>query len=605
QVLAPVVDVARDPRWGRFEETYGEDPFLTSQLGLAATLGFQGDTKNGIDKNHVAATLKHITGHGQPEGGNNIAPANAGERQVREVFLPPFELAIRKGNAASVMASYNEIDGVPSHANRFLLKTILRDEWDFKGPIVSDYGGITDLHTRHRIVDSEEAAGLEAFKAGVAIETPDFKVFPALKKYLETDKLSIETLNDAVRKILVLKFKLGLFDNPYVDVDFADQVSKYPSSIALAKEAADKAIVLLQNKNNVLPLDIKKIKRIAVIGPNADREQLGGYSDVPKYVHTLREGIEKFAKGKAQVTYSEGCRIVEEKDPLRWYRDKNTVTKPETNTKRIQEAVNVARQSDVIILALGSDEAIFREAWADDHLGDATSLELKGSQNELLNALKNTGKPIVVTLFNGGPLLLQNVQAKASAILECWYLGQEGGNAVADVLFGNNNPSGKLPCSFPASEGQIPVFYNHKPSARRGYQNEPAKPLFPFGFGLSYTQFEFAVPRIDNAVISRTESTKVSVKVTNTGSKVGTETVQMYISDKVSCVTRPVKELKGFQKVTLQPGESKEVSFVISPELLMFYDHTMKRIIEPGEFDVLVGNSSDNADLKKVTLIVK
>jgi beta-glucosidase len=605
QVLAPVVDVARDPRWGRFEETYGEDPYLASRLGVAATRGFQGDISQGIDNKHVIATLKHITGHGQPEGGNNIAPANAGERQIREMFLPPFEAAIKEADAQSMMASYNEIDGVPSHANEFLLKKILHDEWGFKGYIVSDYNAVVELQSRHHLTQNPEDAGLLAFNAGVDIETPDITTYQYIKTAVETGKLPVDVLDKAVSRILKGKFMLGLFETPYTDANLAEQISGNEAHAKIAKEAADKAIVLLQNKNNFLPLNASKIKKIAIVGPNADREQLGGYSDVPKYIVTLREGIQNKVGNKMQVLYAEGCRLIEQKDNQRWYRDTNTPSKPAEDKARIEEAVKVAAQADVIVLALGSDEALNREGWAENHLGDRASLELFGLQNELLNRLKALNKPIVVTLFNGAPLAIQNVQEKAESVLECWYVGQEGGNAVADILFGDVNPSGKLPCTFPKSAGQIPAFYNYKPTARRGYNFDNAKPLYPFGFGLSYTNFSISKPILDKAIIKNGEATKVSVTVTNTGKVAGDEVVQMYIHDVVGTVTRPVKELKGFVRVNLKAGETKTIRFDIGPDKLKMWDLNMKYIIESGDFEIMVGSSSDDKDLQKTVLKVE
>jgi beta-glucosidase len=610
-VLAPVIDIARDPRWGRFEETYGEDSYLVSRMGVAAVKGFQGEnTLNGIDNQHVMATLKHLTGHGQPEAGNNTAPANLGEREVREAFLPPFKAAIKEANAQAVMASYNEIDGVPSHANSFLLKKVLKEEWGFKGLIVSDYGGVVELQSRHHLVETPAEAAVLAFKTGIDIETPDITTYQFLKPAIESGKLSVAILNQAVARILRAKFMLGLFDNPYVDVAKAEAISKLESSGKLAKEAAEKAIVLLQNKDNILPLNLTKfngsaIKNIAVIGPNAARQQLGGYSDSPKYVVTLLEGIKNKVGAKAKVSYAEGCRLIEESEYNRWYKDATTATKEEDNKPRIEEAVKIAATADVIILALGSDEALNREGWVESHLGDRSSIELFGQQNELLNRLSKLGKPIIVTLSNGAPLAIQNVQEKAKGILECWYLGQEGGNAIANVLFGSVNPSGKLPATFPRTTGQIPAYYNYKPMARRGYHFEDSTPLYNFGFGLSYTNYTYSKPTLDKTVIKNGEKTSVSVTVTNSGKTDGDEIVQMYIRDMVSSVTRPVKELKGFKRVSLKAGESKTVTIDITPEKLMIWDLQMKNVIEPGDFEIMVGSSSNDKDLQKLILKVE
>jgi len=605
-VLAPVVDIARDPRWGRFEETYGEDPYLVSRMGVAAVKGFQGENSaNGIDKNHVMATLKHLTGHGQPEAGNNISPANLGEREIREAFLPPFFAAIKEANAQAVMASYNEIDGVPSHASEFLLKKILKEEWGFKGLVVSDYGAISELQSRHHLTKTPAEAGILAFKTGVDIETPDIETYQYLKPAVESGKIAMEILDETVFRILKAKFLMGLFENPYVDVANAEVVSNIESSKKLAKEAADKAIVLLQNNDAFLPLDLSKIKKIAIIGPNANRKQLGGYSDSPKYVITLLDGIKNKFGDKIKVSYAEGCRLIEENQWNRWYKNNITPTTSQDNKARIEEAVKVAENADVIILALGSDEALNREGWSENHLGDRSSIELFGQQNELINRLSILNKPIVVTLFNGAPLAIQNVQGKAKSILECWYLGQEGGNAVADVLLGNVNPSGKLPATFPRTTGQIPAYYNYKPTARRGYHFEDNSPLYHFGFGMSYTTFAYSKPFLNKSTIKIGEGTTLSMTITNSGNRDGDEIVQMYIRDLVSSVTRPVKELKGFKRVSLKAGESKTITLEITPEKLAMWDLQMKNTIEPGDFEIMVGSSSDDKDLQKIILKVE
>src|SRR5579872_1551040 len=603
--LTPVVDVAREPRWGRVEETYGEDPFLVSRMGIAAVKGFQGDASF-RDKTRVLATLKHFVGHGQPESGMNCAPANVSERVVRETFLYTFREALREANAVTLMASYNEIDGVPSHANKWLLRDVLRKEWGFKGFIVSDYYAIWELgyrpdtHGHFVAKDKKESARL-AVEAGVNIELPDPDCYKYLVELVRKGALKESQLDEMVAPMLFWKFELGLFDDPYVDPDEAERVVRLPDHRELALTAAREAVTLLKNDGNVAPLDLSRVKTIAVIGPNAHRSLLGGYSGVPQHNVTVFEGIQQKAGKGVKVLYSEGCKITIGGN---WNQDAVVPSDPEEDRRQIQEAVRVAKQADVIVLAIGGNEQTSREAWNLQHMGDRTSLDLIGRQNELVDAMVATGKPVLAFLFNGRPLAPTNLVAKVPVIFECWYLGQECGRAVADVLFGDYNPGGKLPISFPRSAGHLPVFYNYKPSARRGYLFDDVSPLFAFGYGLSYTTFSVSEPRLSKTRVKRDGSVTVSVDVKNTGQRAGSEVVQMYIRDLVSSVTRPVKELKGFQKISLRPGEKKTVSFEITPDLLSFFDVNMKYVVEPGEFVIMVGNSSRDEDLTKVTLSV-
>lgn len=605
QALTPVVDVARDARWGRVEETYGEDPYLNTRLGIAAVKGFQGDATF-KDKKRVIATLKHFAAHGQPESGQNCAPVNVSERVLRETFLHPFKDVIEKGGAISVMASYNEIDGVPSHASEWLLRDVLRKEWGFKGFIVSDYYAIWELNNRpdthgHFVAKDKKEACELAVKAGVNIEFPEPDCYLHLVELVRKGVLKEKQLDDLVAPMLLWKFKMGLFDDPYVDPDEAARVVGCDANRKLALQAACETITLLKNENNLAPLNPAKLKTVAVIGPNANRSLLGGYSGVPKHNVTVLDGIKAKVGDRVNVLYSEGCKITVRGS---WNADDVTPSDPVEDRKQIAEAVEVARQSDVIVLAIGGNEQTSREAWNLKHMGDRTDLDLVGRQNELVQAMLATGKPVVVFLFNGRPLAINYVAENVPVIFECWYLGQETGHAVADVLFGDFNPGGKLPISFPRSAGHLPVFYNYKPSARRGFLFADVSPLFAFGYGLSYTNFEIKNARLAKGKIKRNETTCVSVDVKNTGKRAGTETVQLYIRDLVSSVTRPVKELKGFQKISLQPGEVKTVSLEITPDSLAFYDVKMKYVVEPGEFEIMVGNSSRDTDLQKVALTV-
>ncbi len=605
QALTPVVDVAREPRWGRVEETYGEDPFLVSRLGIAAVRGFQGDAKF-RDKRHVIATLKHFVGHGQPESGMNCAPANVSLRVLRETFLSTFRDALREAGAIGIMASYNEIDGIPSHANKWLLRDVLRKEFGFKGFVVSDYFAIWELgyrpdtHGHFVAKDKKESCAL-AVKAGVNIELPDPDCYLHLVELVRKGVLKERELDELVASMLFWKFEMGLFDDPYVDPAEAERVVGCEQHRDLALKAAHEAITLLKNENDVAPLDLKKIKSIAVIGPNADRGLLGGYSGAPKRNVTVLEGIRERAGKQIKVLYSEGCKITVGGS---WNQDEVVASDPEEDRKQIAEAVNIAQRADVIVLAIGGNEQTSREAWALNHMGDRTSLDLIGRQEELVRAMVALGKPVIAFLFNGRPLSINYLSKNVPVIYECWYLGQETGRAVAAVLFGDYNPGGKLPITIPRSAGHLPAFYNYKPSARRGYLFDDVSPLYAFGYGLSYTSFSIANPRLTKKKIGRSGSTRVLADVTNTGSREGPEVVQLYIRDVVSSVTRPVKELKGFRKVRLRPGETTTVALDITPALLSFYDVNMKYVVEPGDFELMIGNSSRDAYLRKLTLQV-
>ena len=605
QALSPVVDVARDPRWGRVEETFGEDPYLSGEMGVAAVKGFQGDGsfKTG-DK--VVATLKHMAGHGWPEAGNNIAPANISERVLREVFFYPFKQVVQRANPGSLMASYNEIDGVPSHANKWMLRDILRGEMGFKGYVVSDYYAVRELADRPGLFGNAVAAnGDEAAKltieAGVNIELPEIDCFKNLDSLVRNKIIDESLIDELVSKMLEYKFRMGLFENPYADPDKAKAFIGSEANRKLAHKAALQTITLLKNEGNTAPLNKSKIKHIAVIGPNANRFLLGGYSGEPTFFTTILDGIKGKSGDKIKVSYSEGCKITTTSG---WNQDKVAVPTAEEDRKQIREAVALARTADVIVLAIGQNEQVSREAWSKEHMGDRTDLNLVGRQDELIDALAATGKPIVAFVLNGSPLSFNNLVNKVPTVFECWYLGQELGNAVADVLFGDYNPGGKLPISIPRSVGHIPAFYNHKPAARRGYLFDDVSPLYAFGYGMSYTSFEVGAPQLSKESIKIGETIKVIVTVKNIGNVKGDEVVQLYIRDKVSSVTRPVKELKDFKRITLEPGENKSIEFEINLEKLSFYDINMKFTIEPGDFDIMVGNSSRDQDLKHTNLKV-
>lgn len=605
QALTPVVDVARDPRWGRVEETFGEDPFLVSRMGIAAVKGFQGD---GCfkDKKRVLATLKHFAAHGQPESGTNCAPVNVSERLLRDTFLFPFKEVITKANASSVMPSYNEIDGVPSHANTWLLQDILRNEWGFEGFLVSDYYAVTELHKRdeassHSVAKDKKEAAVLAVAAGVNMELPDPDCYPELVHLVRQGVVSESSVDALVGPLLKYKFLLGLFEDPYVDPALIQNEHRLEQERALALRAARETITLLKNDNNLLPFCPTKNSTIAVIGPNADRLLLGGYSGTPKYYVSVLQGIQERAGKDFNVVYSEGCKITVGGS---WNEDVVTRPDPDEDRKSIQRAVATARTADVVVLALGGNEQTSREGWSRVHLGDRASLDLLGMQNDLAKAIVETGKPVIVLLFNGRPNSIPYIQTHVPAILECWYLGQETGRAVAEVLFGDCNPGGKLPMSIPRSVGHIPCYYNYKPSARRGYLFDDVSALYPFGYGQSYTTFRFSNVRLERPVMRTHDTTTVLVDVTNVGKRPGDEVVQMYVRDLVSSVTRPVKELKGFKKVHLLPGESKTVTLTIGPDQLSFTNIHKQWVVEPGEFEIMVGNSSRDQDLTKNILNV-
>jgi beta-glucosidase len=593
QVLAPVVDIVRDPRWGRTEETMGEDPFLTSRLAVAQVKAYQGNSIY-LDKNHVAVTLKHFGVHGSSEGGNNTAPSNVDERLAREIFFKPFKACVQEAGAMNVMATYNELWGIPAHANKKLLTDILRKEWGFKGVIVSDYGGVSNLTNIDKTTPSVDEAGYIAFKAGINIETPDPEGFKNLKQFVSNGKISMKELDDAVSKILINKFRLRLFDSPYVDADKSEQIVGSPQKRAIAYKAASEAMVLLKNDNNFLPLERKKIKTIAFIGPNADRCILGGYSGAPRVCISPLQALKEKYGDQLNILYAEGVKITDTNSP---FPEKIRLVPMEENYKRIAEAIEVAKQADVIVLFVGSNEATSREAYASSAPGDLPTLELLNGQNELINQVVALKKPVCAFVNSGPPLSIGNLVDAVPAVMQGWFLGQEGGYAIVDALFGDINPSGKLPISFPRSAGHIPAYYNYKPSSRRGYNlGLDVSPLFPFGYGLSYTTFQYSNLKLSSPTMKKNDTVIVTVDVKNTGSRKGAEVVQMYIRDNFSSVPRPVKELKGFKKIWLNPGESQTVTLTIDSESLAFYDKDMKWIVEPGDFTIMVGTSSDKTE---------
>jgi beta-glucosidase len=545
-------------------------------------------------------------GHGEPEGGQNQGPANYSMRVLRDYHMPPFKMCIDRVKPVSVMPSYNEVDGVPSHANTWLIKNLLRKEWKFKGLVVSDYYGADQLYQKHFVAKDGREAARMAFNAGVQYELPQANLYKYLPELLKNGRIKQADIDTAVAQTLKLKFELGLFEDPYVDVNNAIRVSKESEHKAIALQAARESIVLLKN-DNLLPLPQDKYKKIAVIGPCAGDIYFGGYAGEPYEKVSLLNGIRKRA-GKSEILFAQGCRLTTNTSNsyFNWKYDEIKFASREENLKLIREAVTVAKKAEIIILAVGENEHLCREAWAKTHLGDNLTLDLFGEQNELADALLALGKPIIVYLMNGRPLSVNRLAEKAGAILEGWYMGQETGTAAADIIFGDVNPSGKLTITFPKSPGQLPMYYNHKPSAQfHDYLSQDINPLYYFGYGLSYTRFKYGKPVLTKKSIKPDEPVWVEVNITNTGRMNGDEIVQLYIRDRVSSVTRPVKELKDFQRVSLRPNEMKTVRLEITPEKLAFHNIDMKFGIEPGEFEIMVGGSSRDEDLQIILLEVK
>jgi beta-glucosidase len=602
--LTPVLDLAREPRWGRTEETYGEDPHLGSRIGLAAVRGLQGQGQ-AIGAEHVLATAKHFAVHGQPEAGTNSGPTNYAEREIRENFLAAFRTAVVEGGVGCVMASYNEINGIPAHINTWLLRDILRQEWGFQGFITSDGHGITELQTLHHLAASKVEAAQKALTAGIDFELDD--CFSRMQAKVEEGVIPLAAIDAAVSRVLHAKFRLGLFERPFADPQEAERITACAEHQALALKAAEKSLVLLKN-DGFLPLDASHLKTLAVIGPNAAGVHLGGYSAEPGHAVSILEGLRRYAGGRFEVLQAEGCKITANdfgaQEWRRWWEDAVLPPDPALDERLIAEAVETARKADVALLVIGENESVCREGWSQAHLGDRDTLDLPGRQNDLVRAVVETGVPVVVLLINGRPLSVNSIAERTRAVFEGWYLGQEGGTAFARALFGEINPGGRLPITFPRSAGQIPAYYNHKPSARRGYLFANPQPLFPFGHGLSYTTFSYMGLEVSPARIRPGGSARVRVEVANTGTRPGDEVVQLYIHDLESgCVTRPVKELKGFQRITLQPGETRAVEFNLSPRELSYLNEHMQRVVEPGMFDVMIGGSSEDLQLVHLEVI--
>ncbi|HEX7855200.1 MAG TPA: glycoside hydrolase family 3 N-terminal domain-containing protein [Sphingobium sp.] len=607
-VLAPVFDLARDARFGRVEEMYSEDPYLVGEMGLAAVQGLQG-SDGAIGPDRVIATAKHFI-HGQPESGNNTAPSDYSERTMRSVFMAPFEKAVKVGGIAAIMPSYNENrGGIPGHSDDWLLKDVLRRDWGFKGITTSDWFAISQLATVHHIAADQAAAGVLAFNAGVDMEAPNGAGFASLADAVRSDKVALADIDAAVARVLTLKFRAGLFERPLADDTRTAEIVGAPAHAALARKVADEAVVLLKNEGALLPLDPKRIRSIAVIGPNADKARIGGYAAVPANFVTVLDGIRKRVGSSVRVTYAEGVRISQsDKDGVSNKVASFKAPTAESDAAGIVNAVATAREADVVLLVLGDNETVTREAFSAGltgapALGDTDDLRLPGRQDELVREIVKLGKPTAAVLLNGRPRSIEELSATVPAILEGWYAGQETGSAVAGILFGDVNPSGRLPVTIARNAGQMPAFYYHTPQARLGYVGSDNSPLYPFGFGLSYTNFSYGKPVLDRTSITRGGTARLSVTVTNTGKRAGAEVVQLYVHPQVSSVVQPVLRLAGFRKVAIEPGKARTVTFDVGPEQLTILDRQMKPVVEAGKVDMIVG--SNVRDNQVVTLEVK
>jgi beta-glucosidase len=562
-ILGPVLDLARDPRWGRVEEDFGEDTYLTGQFGLAYVQGMQGET---LASDHTTvAEPKHFVGHGSPEGGQNTSPVHMGEREMRTEMLAAFEPAFRQGHAMATMVAYHEIDGIPMTADPLVLKQILRNEWGFQGFALSDLGAIRRLYEDHRVASTPQAAACLAIRSGVDMQFYDFDhaVFEkALIDCVHEGTLASADLDRAVRSVLRVKFMLGLFDHPYVDPTLMARAERTPAHLATSLRSARESMTLLKNDGNLLPLT-RTTKHIAVIGPNGNIARYGDYEREPNGKHvSLLDGIRAEAPN-ALVTFDEG--------------------------KDSSVAVAIARQADVVILGMGEWQGVEGEGF------DRTNLDLPGNQEPLLEAIVATGKPIVLVLENGRPLTIGWAKQHVPAILEAWYPGELGGQAIAETLFGGNNPAGRLTITFPVSTGQLPVYYSSDPSRIHKYADDDGKPLFPFGWGLSYTTFRYSRLSATQPTLKSGQSIHATVDVTNTGSQDGDDVVQLYLRRDFSSVETPERELKGFARIHLKAGETKTVSFELPQQAMQIWNTDGRWVVEPGRYTLWAGGSSEAA----------
>jgi beta-glucosidase len=595
QVYAPVLDVARDPRWGRTVETYGENPFHIAEMGIQMAMG--------IRSQGVGSTLKHYAVYGVPKGGrdgNVRTDPHVAPREMHEVHLYPFRRVIEEAHPTGVMSSYNDWDGVPITASHYFLTELLRDEFGFEGYVVSDSGAVEQVHSKHWVADSYKDAVRQVIEAGLNVRTnftpPEDFILP-LRELVREGKVSMETLDTRVAEVLRVKFALGLFDRPYVeDPQEADEILDPENTKDFVLTMARQSLVLLKNENDVLPLNIEKVDNILVTGPMAaeTRYAISRYGPTNLKVTSILEGIKERVANQASVSYAKGCDVIDESWP-----ESEIIYTPLTpeETARIDSAVELARDADVIIAVMGEDEFTVGEGLS------RTSLDLPGRQQQLLRALEATGKPLIVVLVNGRPLSINWADKYADGILETWFSNSRVGEAVAETIFGDYNPGGKLPITFPKTVGQIEFNFPYK----RGSQADQADerdtqvhgPLYPFGFGLSYTTFEYGNLEVSPKEQRAEGNIKVTVDVTNTGSRKGDEVVQLYLKDRVSSVTTYEYDLRGFERVTLDPGQTKTVGFTIRPDDMALLDRNNEWTVEPGEFEVMIGSSSADIRLRE------
>lgn len=606
QGLAPVLDVARDPRWGRVEETFGEDPTLASQFGVAYVRGLQGDC---LKDGGVMATGKHFIGHSSSQAGQNCAPAHLGKRDLWDIFLPPFQAAIRDAGLHTIMNSYPELDGEVVAASRDILTELLRKQLGFEGLIVSDYDAILMIHNYHRVAADKQSAAVMALKAGIQVELPSPACYrEALKEAVETGQVGMDLVDAAVASHLQKKFELGLFENPFVDEGSVMDVFETPAQRALAREIAGQSMVLLTN-DGTLPLQ-KTLKKLAVIGPNAAewRHLLGDYSyaSMLEYMLSIAPAGSALGKINPDQLNSHGVKIatilesIQAAVPATEVLYASGCTILGSDRSGFGEAIKVANQADAVILVLGDRSGLLPNC-STGETRDSVDLRLPGVQNELALTILDTGKPVVVVLVNGRPLAIPEIAERSGAVLEAWLPGEEGGPAIAAVLFGDANPGGKLPITFPRHVGQLPLYYNQKPSGGKSYWYQDyvtveSSPLFPFGYGLSYTKFDYSKLSISSMECKAGEVVDISVTIRNRGMRAGEEVVQLYICDDYACLPRPVKELKGFARLALEPAQSCTVTFHLPVNQLAFYDHDMNLVVESGFIKLMVGSSS--ADIR-------
>jgi len=562
QCLSPTVNITHDPRCGRTEETYGEDPYLSSRMGVAFVSGLQSQK--------VVATPKHYVANFVSDGGRDSNAVHISERLLREVYFPAFKACVQEANALSIMVAYNSLDGIPCSANKWLLQDVLREEWGFKGFVVSDYSSVVHMYEKHKTAKNRAEAAKHGTEAGMDVELPSIDCYDKLIDLAKAGRVSMNAINKNVSRVLWVKFWLGLFENPFVDPDSIEKICNCKKHRELALDTARKSIILLRNKKNILPLK-KSFKSIAVIGPNAKNMPLGGYSTWDIKVISPLEGIKNRAPKNVKINFAEGCRIADK------------------SKEGFNQAVEASQKSDVVIMCMGNTN----QTEGEDR--DRCNLNLPGVQEDLILEISKTKKPVIVVLINGSAITMMNWINKVQAVIEAWYPGEEGGNAIADILFGNTNPSGKLPITFPKTTGQVPLYYNYKPSGRQyNYVDlkDKAQYLFPFGFGLSYTKFKYSNLIISPKKVPVNGEVTISVNVKNKGQIKGDEIVQLYIHDEYSSLARPVQELKRFKKITLKPGEMQKIQFTLGEKDLGFLNRHMEFVVEPGAFCVMIGSNS-------------